>query len=120
MNRLGFRPEDLESFFPLLLKERYIRVASVFSHLAASDMIEHDDFTNRQIEIFKKVSNKIEHRLGYSMIKHISNSAAIERLECAQFDMVRLGLGLYGAAVSSKNQKHLKQMLLLNIQFLKQ
>jgi alanine racemase len=114
MNRLGFRPEDLDALFPLLLKEKYIRVGSVFSHLAASDMPEHDNFTNMQIQKFVDVADKIEQSLGYSIIKHISNSAAIERFEFAQFDMVRLGLGLYGVAVSSKNQEHLKIVSSLN------
>lgn len=114
MNRLGFRPEDLDELFPLLLRERYIQVASVFSHLAASDMPEHDSFTRSQIKLFETVSNRIELKLGYSFIKHISNSAAIERFELAQFDMVRLGLGLYGVAVSSKNQEHLKMVSSLN------
>ncbi|UTW67688.1 bifunctional UDP-N-acetylmuramoyl-tripeptide:D-alanyl-D-alanine ligase/alanine racemase [bacterium SCSIO 12643] len=113
MNRLGFRPEDLDLFLRILKRERYIKVASVFSHLAASDMPEHDVFTKEQIQKFEFAVKKIEDQLGYDFIKHISNSAAIERFD-AQFDMVRLGLGLYGVAVSEKNQSHLKTVSALN------
>ena len=113
MNRLGFRSEDLDVFLKVLKRERYIKVASVFSHLAASDMREHDEFTKEQIQNFELAAVKIEGQLGYGFIKHISNSAAIERFN-AQLDMVRLGLGLYGVAVSEKNQNHLKTVSALN------
>jgi alanine racemase len=107
MNRLGFKEDQLDQLLNLLNKEPHFKVASVFSHLAASDNPEHDDFTRSQFQLFEKLTKKIETTLGHSFIKHISNTAAIERFPEAQNDMVRLGLGLYGVAQSFENQPQL-------------
>jgi alanine racemase len=68
----------------------------VFSHLAASEAAEHDDFTAKQISRFEKAYKKIENALGYKVIRHLSNTSGITRWPTAQYDMVRLGIGLYG------------------------
>ncbi len=96
MHRLGFEENELDRMLQLLLSEPAIRVASVFSHLAASDKEEFDDFTLQQIAVFERMSRRIEKTLGYSFLQHIANSAAIARFPQAQFDMVRPGIGLYG------------------------
>jgi alanine racemase len=108
MNRLGFKLDEIDAVLEFLKKEKHVKVASVFSHLAASDDCTHDDFTQSQIQMFADVSQKIELALGYAFIKHIANSAAIERFESAQFDMVRLGIGLYGMANQSGFENQLK------------
>ncbi|NMB49288.1 MAG: bifunctional UDP-N-acetylmuramoyl-tripeptide:D-alanyl-D-alanine ligase/alanine racemase, partial [Bacteroidales bacterium] len=52
------------------------------------------------IETLKLAAEEIEKGLGYSVYKHILNSAGIERFSDAQWDMVRLGIGLYGVSAS--------------------
>ena len=76
---------------------------SVFSHLVASESSQHDLFTLTQINKFEEAYHQIEDALGYTVIKHICNSSGITRWPNAQYDMVRLGIGLYGidAAVST-------------------
>src|SRR3954464_10287512 len=69
---------------------------SMFSHLAASEAPEHDDFTQLQLSRFEEATKEIEGCLGYPAIKHLSNTSGISRWPSAQFDMVRLGIGLYG------------------------
>ncbi|HJP64270.1 MAG TPA: bifunctional UDP-N-acetylmuramoyl-tripeptide:D-alanyl-D-alanine ligase/alanine racemase [Mucilaginibacter sp.] len=96
MHRLGFEEHDIEILCDLLEENRYIRVQSVFSHLVASDAEEHDEFTKKQIKRFEKAYKKIEQALGYKFIKHIANTSGITRWPQAQYDMVRLGIGLYG------------------------
>ena len=108
MNRLGFKGDDLDKVLRILRKENYFKVASIFSHLAASDSPKYDDFTNEQITLFKDLVEKVENTLGYSVIKHICNTAGIERFPKAHFEMVRLGLGLYGVAIDAKNQNQLR------------
>ena len=108
MNRLGFKSDDIDAVLEYLKTKKHLKVTSVFSHLAASDDKAHDEFTQSQIQLFVEVSQKMEQSLGYDFIRHISNSAAIERFENAQFDMVRLGIGLYGAATQNGNQNQLK------------
>jgi alanine racemase len=96
MHRLGFEEFDIETLCDLLEENRYIKVQSVFSHLVASDAKEHDDFTKKQIKRFEKAYHKIEKALGYKPIRHIANTSGIIRFPAAHYDMVRLGIGLYG------------------------
>ena len=96
MHRLGFEYRNLPELLNVIENKKEIRIESVFSHLAASDESKHDGFTNTQIERFTKFCNKLEENINYPFIKHILNSSGIERFPDAQFDMVRLGIGLYG------------------------
>jgi len=96
MHRLGFEPMDIEMLCDLLEKNKFLRIVSAYSHLAASEAPEHDAFTQTQIDKFEKATGQIEDSLGYKVIKHISNTSGITRWPSAQFDMVRLGIGLYG------------------------
>lgn len=98
MNRLGFLPHELEQLIELVKSCSAIRIASVFSHLAGSDEQVHDTFTHQQIATFSQCCNLLEEHLQYTFIKHILNSAGIERFSDAQFDMVRLGIGMYGVS----------------------
>ncbi len=100
MNRLGFCSEEINFLIKKLKNYPKIFVKSVFSHLAASDEPKYDNFTKMQINQYKKITKKIKNSLNYSFIKHILNSAGIERFPQAQFDMVRLGIGLYGVSAT--------------------
>ena len=96
MHRLGFENYEVELLCDMLEENRYVQVKSVFSHLVASDAVQHDEFTKKQIKSFEKACKQIEQTLGHKVIKHICNSSGISRWPNAQFDMVRLGIGLYG------------------------
>ncbi len=100
MHRLGFIEEEIEPLISRLKKNEMIYVQSVFSHLAASDKPSFDDFTREQIERFKLMSQKIIEASDHPVLRHIVNSAGIERFPEAHFDMVRLGIGLYGTEKS--------------------
>jgi alanine racemase len=96
MHRLGFESVDIDMLCDLLEENKYVRIVSAFSHLAASEAPEHDEFTQSQISKFEKATSEIETCLGYTVIKHLCNTSGITRWPIAQFDMVRLGIGLYG------------------------
>ncbi len=96
MNRLGFREEELDQLFEVLEARPAIVIRSVFSHLATSDEPEYDDFTRLQISTFQRMSDRILDKFPGDTLRHILNSAGIERFPEAGFDMVRLGIGLYG------------------------
>jgi Alr-MurF fusion protein len=98
MHRLGFMEDDIEQLTEQLKKYPQIRVVSVFSHLAASEMNDLDWFTTEQISSFERMTWNIKESLGYSFMRHILNSAGIIRHPFAQFDMVRLGISLYGVS----------------------
>ncbi len=102
MHRLGFENFEIETLCDLLEKNRYVHVQSVFSHLVASDAPQHDEFTQKQIKNFEKAFKQIEKTLGYKVIKHICNTSGIIRWPNAHYDMVRLGIGLYGVDAAVK------------------
>jgi alanine racemase len=104
MNRLGFVEDEVEKLIAKLKRKPELRVKSVFSHLAGSDDPVLDEFTQTQINRFETFAQRIEAELGYSCIKHLLNSAGILRFPEAQFDMVRLGIGMYGiGAIEQQN-----------------
>lgn len=96
MHRLGFTFEDM----PLLVNELSampsIRARSVFSHFAGSDETRFDDFSLRQIAIFKDCARIIQNVTPFPVMRHILNTAGISRFTDEQMEGVRLGLGLYG------------------------
>jgi len=108
MHRLGFVKEDIDKLIAILKSEKKIFVKSAFSHLAASDERQHDDFSRQQIKLFEETGNHIRENLKYPVLLHILNSAGITAFPEAQFDMVRLGIGLYGITSNAEEQKLLQ------------
>ena len=110
MHRLGFAEEELEPLTDRLKQNPQLRVQSVFSHLAASEDPAEDEFTRRQISLFRKMSQKVSGIFDYPVMLHILNSAGISRFPEARFDMVRLGIGLYGVGGSREEQAMLRNV----------
>jgi alanine racemase len=104
MHRLGFIEQDLDPLAGFLSAHDNLEVRSVFSHLAAAEDPAHDDFTRQQISLFERMSAKLISLFPYRIYRHLLNSAGIERFQEAQFDMVRLGIGLYGISVTQSNR----------------
>ena len=105
MHRLGFDSvEDIKTLAEKLVAQDEMVVRSVFSHLAGSDEAVHDPFTIAQVQQFIKLSSLITEKLPYKIYRHILNSAGIERFPEFQFDMVRLGIGLYGVSAAGNQQ----------------
>ena len=96
MHRLGFAPQDIPELIARLKRQTSVIPRSVFSHLVGSDSIQFDTFTRKQIETFERASEELQEAFPHKILRHICNTAGIERYPGAQFDMVRLGLGLYG------------------------
>ena len=97
MNRLGLKSEDeINEVISLILSSKSLKVVSAFSHLAASDEPGLDNFTKKQIDNFEKLFKIISIAFPYKINRHILNSAGIERFPEYQYEMVRLGIGLYG------------------------
>ena len=98
MHRLGFAPEDMPELVRRLQGQNAVIVRSVFSHLVGSDEARFDAFTRHQIETFEAAAQVLQSGFPHKILRHICNSAGIERFPGAQFDMVRLGIGLYGVS----------------------
>jgi alanine racemase len=103
MHRLGFSEEEIDSLVDFLLIHDNLEIKSVFSHLAAAEDPAEDDFTRTQVSLFGRMSQKLVSVFPYKIRRHILNSAGIERFPEAQFDMVRLGIGLYGISPTERN-----------------
>ena len=97
MHRLGFSKDEILPMIQILSEYRsQLKVKSIFSHLSSSEDPDDDDFTHRQVVRLNEAFDMIVHGIGYKPMKHILNSAGIIRFPQYHFDMVRLGLGLYG------------------------
>jgi len=113
MHRLGFDPWDISALISLLVANRHIQIASIFSHLAGSDDSMHDAFSAQQFKTFVETAAMIEAAVGYHPLLHMLNSSGILRLPDMQLDMVRLGIGLYGVDPTAENQYGLKPVATL-------
>ncbi len=96
MHRLGFLPDEMPRLIERLQRQNAVIPRSVFSHFVGSDSTLFDGFTRRQIELFEQASSALQQAFPHKILRHICNTAGIERFPGAQFDMVRLGIGLYG------------------------
>lgn len=103
MHRVGFMEEDLQQLTAFLEAGTVLKVESIYSHLAGADEADFDSFSLEQATLFEKIARQIIKVLGYRPMLHLLNSAGIERLAAKypdlQYDMVRLGIGIYGIAV---------------------
>jgi len=102
MHRLGFFPEEIPEVVELLKNQNLVRVQSFFTHLVASGDPNQDDFTKFQINTYSEAAQVLKEGLGYSFIRHVANTSGIVRWPEAHFDMVRLGIGLYGVDMDRK------------------
>jgi alanine racemase len=96
MHRLGFDTEELSRLADILNNSNSMKVETIFSHLSAAEDKAEDTFTQEQINVFTHAADYLTTSLGYSFIRHLANTSGTGRWKAAQFDMVRLGIGLYG------------------------
>ncbi len=110
MHRLGFEEKDLNELVVRIRNNKNLQICSVFSHLAGSDEAEHDGFTKHQLDLFKRMSAALTAHFDYPILRHILNSAGISRFPAGAFEMVRLGIGLYGIGADEEEQTRLQQV----------
>jgi len=113
MNRLGFVEKDFDGLINLLKQTNLVEVASMFSHLATSDMPEERDFTLQQIQLFQKWSTDIKNQLNINPTLHILNTSGIYNFGEYQMDMVRVGIGLYGVGNDTNEDAQLQNVATL-------
>ncbi|MHC1708610.1 MAG: bifunctional UDP-N-acetylmuramoyl-tripeptide:D-alanyl-D-alanine ligase/alanine racemase [Bacteroidales bacterium] len=110
MYRLGFIETELPELQKKLKSNPFIQVRSVFSHLVASHDPAHDDFTREQISRFDRMSSFLKQSTDGEIFRHILNSGGICRFPEAQFDMVRIGISLYGVPACSEDSELLQNV----------
>ncbi|MEJ0031168.1 MAG: bifunctional UDP-N-acetylmuramoyl-tripeptide:D-alanyl-D-alanine ligase/alanine racemase [Bacteroidota bacterium] len=113
MHRLGFEEQDLSELVSILKTHPGISIASVFSHLAGSDEAEHDAFSKEQVAIFNERYEQLSAGLHQRPVRHVLNSPGILRFPQFQFEMVRLGIGLYGVDPTDEKKADLQPVATL-------
>lgn len=108
LNRLGFWENDIDSIHTKLKNTSAIKIKSMFSHMAASEDFNENEFTLNQISSFKNIISQFETTFGYIPMLHMCNTSGILNYPEAHFDMVRSGIGLYGFGNSDKEDKNFK------------
>lgn len=102
LNRLGFQEDEVEEVLQLIKRTDAVKVASVLSHLAASEDLNEQEFTKNQIKSFIRITKQMDDSLPYQTLKHLANTSGILNYPEAHFDMVRSGIGLYGFGNDTK------------------
>ncbi len=110
MHRLGFEEENIEDLISILKENKTVQVKSILSHMATSDDGKHYLFAMSQITLFEKLSSRLISELKINPIRHILNTSGISNFPKAQYDMVRLGIGLYGISNDLEEQKYLENV----------
>lgn len=110
MKRLGFYPDEVQRLIEVLAAQPEVIVKSVYSHLAVADD-EGSTFTQNQIAQFDECCKQFESYLSYPFLRHILNSEGIAQYPNAQFDMVRIGIGLFGLSSNRSFEKRLKPVI---------
>ncbi|HOD09174.1 MAG TPA: bifunctional UDP-N-acetylmuramoyl-tripeptide:D-alanyl-D-alanine ligase/alanine racemase, partial [Flavobacterium sp.] len=110
MHRLGFQENNLSELIKTLQGNEAVKVKSILSHMATSDDLAHKEFAISQIELFEKLSSQLMTELKIKPIRHILNTSGISNYPEAQYDMVRLGIGLYGVSNDDEEQKYLENV----------
>ncbi|HWA32788.1 MAG TPA: bifunctional UDP-N-acetylmuramoyl-tripeptide:D-alanyl-D-alanine ligase/alanine racemase [Cyclobacteriaceae bacterium] len=113
MHRLGLEEQELNEVIEILKVNKNLRVVSLFSHLSGADEQQHDDFSKIQAEAFVRMADRLDQALGYKPFRHILNTPGILRLPQYQFDLVRLGIGLYGVDPTAEINKNLQPVATL-------
>ena len=108
LNRLGFWHTDIPKVIADLKETNHVKVQSLFSHLAASEDLEEQEFTINQINNFAYIAQQFYKHLGYEPMLHILNTSGVVNFPKAQFDMVRIGIGLYGFGNADEETAQLK------------
>lgn len=108
MNRLGIDPLEINELISVIEKSSACSVKSLMTHLSASGTAEEDEYSLRQLEIFEDFYRKLKNYLPNDVKLHALNSNGIYRFKNHHYDLVRLGIGLYGASALDDLKDSLK------------
>lgn len=113
LNRLGFNTDEVEEVLQLVENNKNIKVTSVFSHIAASEDLNEKEFTEQQIATFNTIVTTLRSKLKHHFVVHMGNTSGVINYTHAHFDMVRMGIGLYGFGNEDQETAQLKNVATL-------
>ena len=97
MNRYGFNPNEVKNLASKLQSNKFLKIQSICSHLSDSDDPHKIHSTLNQIKVFETAACEFINQSGLNVDKHILNSSGLIFYPEHQFNMVRIGIGLYGS-----------------------
>jgi alanine racemase len=101
MRRVGVHPGDVAGFARLLAGLPGLSVEGIYTHFAVAT--EPDDtFTEKQMDLFESAASEAEQLLGRPLLKHAANSAGVLAFPRSHYDMVRVGIAMYGLPPSER------------------
>ncbi len=109
MNRLGITPDQSDILHQTIQNNiQHIKITGIYSHLAAAGEPQHDQYTEKQFVQFEQWTKSLSQIPHQKPLLHLLNSDGIERFATRQYDMVRIGIGLYGIRQTIQNNIQLK------------
>ncbi|MBC7870005.1 MAG: alanine racemase, partial [Chitinophagaceae bacterium] len=95
MGRLGVMPKDAVAFFRHITALKSLEVEGIFTHFSSAD--EDPEYTSQQLKTFRDIIRPLQATTGWRFkFSHAANSAAMLAHPESHFNMVRLGLAMYG------------------------
>lgn len=96
MHQIGIDPDEIKSFLSFFHKNKgRVRLNGIWTHFPIADSLDRT-YTLKQVEKFTNAVHLIKSTKNNKLIVHSANSAAAINLPESYFDMVRIGLGIYG------------------------
>lgn len=112
MHRLGFNPDEKEQVLEMLKSQPEVRIKGIYTHLADADNFDDDNYSKRQLSLFGQTVEYFRNELPYSFLAHVLNTEGVIRFaEEHQYDMIRLGIGLYGYLANPEMKSHILPVL---------
>ena len=108
LNRLGFSKENIPKIMENICSSKHVKIKSILSQLAASEDSNEREFTLNQLQKFKEIIEQVNNHIEYTPMAHTLNTSGVINYPEAQFDMVRIGIGLYGFGNNKKETSQLK------------
>ncbi len=106
MGRLGIWHAQAEDLINRILKLKKLQIDGIYTHFPSADT--DPKFTHKQIDIFKKLLQRLEKKGLHIPFSHAANSLAVCRIKPSYLNMVRPGIMLYGMYPDLKLRKVLK------------
>ncbi|MCB1119499.1 MAG: alanine racemase, partial [Chlamydiia bacterium] len=95
MHRAGCSPHDALSLAQQIDSNPHLKLAGLMTHFTSSEDPQHDSLTHEQEKLFSTCIQKIHAKKIYPRWLHAANTEGARRFSFPQFNLVRIGIGLY-------------------------
>ena len=108
MSRMGCNINEFEDILNKCIDSPFLKIEGIYSHLANSDN-KNTQYNNKQINLFNKIVNKFLKNNIFSI--HLLNSGGLFNYNKYTYNVVRIGLAIYGVSPLGKTNNNLKPVM---------